>query len=150
MPIMSPCGGTLYCCPAQGGPTSDSKFFERAGLYDKEKWVVGDGYPSGTRPIMLYDCGIGVDSICLADEAGFELRTSGVIRKSRKSSQSAVQRIANTQTASMRIRVENFIGLVKKRFLVLGVVHKLEDLPMVERWGWLAFTLHNFSYPIIK
>jgi hypothetical protein len=121
----------------------------RGKLFDEDKWAVGAGYPDDARPVMLYDAGIHLETKHLARQAGFEMRTSGVRRNNAKNSQSAQQRIENTQNSKMRIRVENYIGHVKQRYHVLKVTHTLYDLVVLDDWVFLCFILHNFSYPII-
>jgi hypothetical protein len=61
-----------------------------------------------------------------------------------------VQRSANQRVSSMRMRVENFIGLVKQRFKILGKVHTLRDLGMIDKIVYLCFMLHNFGTPKFK
>ena len=52
--------------------------------------------------------------------------------------------------SSLRIRVENFIGIVKQRFKIMGTVTPIADIGMMDKIVYLCFTLHNFGPPIIN
>jgi hypothetical protein len=48
------------------------------------------------------------------------------------------------------VRVENFIGIVKQRFKILGHTFSVNDLPIMDKVVYLCFMLHNFGSVIIK
>lgn len=98
---------------------------------------------------LLYDAGASDKSKTAARAAGFSLITSGIVRNSAKSPLSFVQRESNKSTSSLRMRVENFIGIVKQRFRVLDSVFPLEDLGIMDDVVFACFVLHNFNNPII-
>ena len=61
-----------------------------------------------------------------------------------------VQRSNNFKVSSVRIRVENFIGIVKQRFHILRKPLPLVDLGMMDKIFYSCFMLHNFGPPIVK
>jgi hypothetical protein len=118
-------------------------------LFEPAKWEVEPGAP---RSKLLYDAGVSRRTKTVALEANCDLTTSGIVRTpgGGEASLSGVQRMTNEDISSLRIRVENFIGIVKKRFKVLGRVHASKDIPIMEKVIYVCFMLHNFSCPIIK
>jgi hypothetical protein len=144
---MSRVGGTVNCGEMMGGPAGDHKAMKAAGLFDPEKWKVGEGE---RKPQSLYDAGVTAKTKTAAMAAGFVCVTSGIVRKSAKSHLSAIQRSSNFRTASMRIRVENFIGIVKMRYQILKTPLAMSDLGLMNRIFYTCFMLHNFGRPIIK
>ena len=76
----------------------------QTGLFDPDKWKVEDGKP---WPQMLYDAGVTARTKTAAQQAGCDLVTSGIVRKSKSNTLSFAQRSTNFR--SLRIRVENFI-----------------------------------------
>ena len=140
-------GGSTVVSPGLGGPASDHQCMQEAGLFDKEKWAVPEG---SKRPQMLYDAGVSAKTKTAATLAGCDLVTSGIVRNSKKNDLSAVQRSKNFSVSSLRIRVENFIGIVKQRFQILGETHPIADLGMLDKIVYTCFMLHNFGPPIIN
>lgn len=133
--------------PDLGGPASDHKCMQEACLFDKTKWAV----PAGSkRPQMLYDAGVSAKTKTAATLAGCDLVTSGLVRTSKKNDLSGVQRSKNFSVSSLRIRVENFIGIVKQRFQILGETHPISDLGMMDKIVYTCFMLHNFGPAIIN
>jgi len=49
----------------------------------------------------------------------------------------------------MRIRVENFIGIVKRRFKILTSIVQIEDLGMLDKIVYTCF-MHNFGPPVVE
>jgi hypothetical protein len=144
---MSRVGGCESCSPGMGGPAGDHTVMEADGLFSPEKWKV----PVGTsRAQLLYDAGVTTRTKTAAMLAGFEVVTSGIVRKSKLNPLSHIQRSHNFKVSSIRIRVENFIGIVKQRFRILGRPLALADLGMMDRIFYTCFMLHNFGNPIVK
>lgn len=100
-------------------------------------------------PRFLYDAGVSAKTQTAFLHACVDLVTSGIVRNSAEHELSAAQRTVNFTWSSRRIRVENFIGIVKCRFKVLKNVVVLDDLGMMDRMVYTCFMLHNFSNPII-
>ena len=143
----SPIGGTTAVSPCQGGPASDHQCMVAAELFEEKKWAVdGDTF----EPEFLYDAGVSAKSKTLAMSAGCKLVTSGITRKSKTSNLSTIQRNTNFRVSSLRIRVENFIGIVKQRFKILTSTIDIADLGMMDDIVYACFMLHNFGPPIIK
>lgn len=101
----------MSCSPGAGGPASDHQCMELAGLFDKSKWEVEEGKE---WPKLLYDAGVSRKTKTAALEANFEIVTSGIVRNSKNSTLSFQQREENFSVSSLRIRVENFIGIVRE------------------------------------
>ena len=145
--VMSKIGGTELVSPGMGGPASDHEVMEASGLYDKTLWAV----PGSTwTPQMLYDAGVTHRTKTAARAVGFKMNTSGIVRKSKKNALSAAQRSKNFRVSSVRIRVENFIGIVKQRFKILKVPLRQTDLGMMDKIVYICFMLHNFGPAIVK
>lgn len=119
------------------------------GLFDKERWAVEEGEPV---PRLLYDAGVGTKTRVAAAKAGFELVTSGIVRNSKLSTLSHLQRQENFNTSSKRIRVENMIGIAKRRFKILSSssILAIEDLGMMDKIVYLCFMLHNFGQRTVE
>jgi hypothetical protein len=140
-------GGCMLCSPAQGGPADDHQVMMGGGLFAEEKWAVtGDDQWSK----LLYDAGVSRRTKTVAQASKCDMLTSGIVRNSAKSTLSGLQRKRNFQISSLRIRVENFIGIVKQRFKLLTKVHTNRDLPIMDKLVYVCFMLHNFGPPIIK
>jgi hypothetical protein len=141
---MSPIGGCVFVSPGQGGPASDHQCMEAGGLFEPEKWAVGEGE---RWPILLYDAGVDTTTRAAAVVAACDLVTSGIKRKSKDSTLSALQRAENFGSSSMRIRVENMIGIVKRRFKILAEtsIIPIEDIGMMDKIVYICFILHNFG-----
>jgi hypothetical protein len=141
-------GGTMACSLGHGGPADDHQCLtEGADLFEASKWAVDADHEFSQ---LLYDAGVSRNTKTAAQAVNCDLVTSGIVRKSAKSSLSAQQRRANFRTSSLRIRVENFIGIVKQRFRVLSRIHTNSDLPVTGKVVYVCFMLHNFGFPIIK
>jgi hypothetical protein len=143
----SPIGGTTCVSPGFGGPAGDHKIMEAAGLFDADKWKVPDGHPWAQ---LFYDAGVSTKTKTAAMNAGIDLVCSGIVRKKKTSLLSYQQRTTNFKHSSMRIRVENFIGIVKKRFKILNTTIATEDIGMMDKIVYACFIFHNFGNPIIK
>jgi hypothetical protein len=140
-------GGCVAVSPGMGGPATDHRCMEAAGLFQKRRWKV----PTGVRRVQLgYDAGISQVTKAAARRAGFEMVTSGTPRNSAKSNKSHAQRDRDQQFSTVRIRVENFIGIVKKRFRVLYYNFPIADLAIMDKIVYICFMLHNFGPPIFK
>lgn len=98
---------------------------------------------------MLWDAGVGGPTRTACLLAGCDLQTSGVKRNSAKNTLSFQQRAGNFKTSSKRIRVENYIGIVKGRFQILGSTLPLTDLGHMDKIVKSCFLLHNFGPQII-
>jgi hypothetical protein len=144
---MSRIGGCVAVGDAQGGPAGDHQCLDAAGLFSSEKWAQPAGRP---LPGHMYDAGASARSKSASLLAGCSLVTSGISRKSKSDSLSYQQRSNNFQVSSMRIRVENFIGIVKQRFKVLGKILPMHDLGMMNKLVYACFMLHNFGVPKVK
>lgn len=143
---MSRVGGAVNVGPTMGGPAGDHACMEAAGLFDPAKWSV----PEGHAPcVSLYDAGVSHRTQTAAATAGFKLGLSGIVRKSKDNPLSFAQRSTNFRVSSLRIRVENFIGIVKQRFRVLNKPLAMADLGMMDNIFYSCFMLHNFGRPII-
>jgi hypothetical protein len=141
-------GGCMACSAGQGGPADDHQcMVDGMDLFNPDKWEVADG-KSWSQ--LLYDAGVSRNTKQCAQRSKCDMCCSGIVRKSAKSSLSAIQRKENFQTSSLRIRVENFIGIVKQRFKVLTRVHSNRDFPIMDKLVYVCFMLHNFGHPIIK
>ena len=140
-------GGCTMCSPGQGGPAGDHQCMEAGGLFDAKRWAVPEGEE---WPKLLYDAGVSTRTKTVARSAKCDLVTSGVCRKSKNSTLSGVQRSENFGTSSLRIRVENFIGIVKRRFRVLGLTFPINDIGMMDKIVFTCFMLHNFGPAIIR
>jgi hypothetical protein len=140
-------GGCVSCGPGQGGPAGDFQCMKASGLFNSEKWVVGADEP---WPQHLYDAGVSrrTRSACL--ECKCDLQTSGIVRNSAKNHMSYQQRSQNFKTSSLRIRVENFIGIIKQRFKILNQNIPLTELGLLDKVVFSCFMLHNFGNPIIN
>ena len=143
---VSKIGGCTVVSPGQGGPASDHQCMEAAGLFDKEKWAVEQGSPEAA---LLYDAGVSAKTKTLASSVGCSLVTSGMVRKSKASNLSGLQRSTNFNASSLRIRVENFIGILKQRFQILGKILQVSDLGIMDKIVFACCMLHNFGPPII-
>lgn len=117
-----------------------------AGLFERDKWVTPEG---AVWAQLLYDAGVSAPTKTAAMCAHCDLVCSGIVRKSKESNLSARQRDVNFSYSSLRIRVENFIGIVKHRYKSLGKVLPLDDLGMMDDIVYAAFMLHNFGHPVI-
>jgi hypothetical protein len=120
---------------------------EAGGLFEPTKYEVKEGAP---LPLHLYDNGVSKRTKAASLDAKFELATSGVVRNSALETLSFQQRQGNFGCSALRIRVENFIGIVKQRFRILRTVIHMDDIGMMDKIVWLCFMLHNFNGPIIK
>jgi hypothetical protein len=140
-------GGCVSCGPGMGGPASDHECMERAGLFNRSKWEVED---DETEPQMLYDAGVSAKTKTAAMLAGCDLLTSGIVRNSAKSTHSYIQRASNYTISGRRIRVENFIGIVKNRFRILQTKIPITMLGMLDKIVYTCFMLHNFGSIIIN
>ena len=140
-------GGCIACAPGQGGPAGDHQCMVQAGLFDPDKWKVEDGKP---WPQMLYDAGVTARTKTAAQQAGCDLVTSGIVRKSKSNTLSFAQRSTNFRVSSLRIRVENFIGIIKRHFKILRTVIPLSDIGMMDKIVYACFMLHNFGSLIIE
>jgi hypothetical protein len=138
----------MLCARGQGGPADDHQCMVSGGdIFAEQKWTPEAGEPWSK---LLYDAGVSRRTKTVAQAAKCDLLTSGIVRNSAKSSLSAIQRKRNFETSSLRIRVENFIGIVKQRFKILTKVHSNRDLPIMDKLVYVCFMLHNFGTPIIK
>jgi hypothetical protein len=143
----SPIGGCVNCSPGLGGPAGDHAMMVASKMFTPANFA-HTKHPS--KPKWLYDAGVSARSKAYAKEAGCILKTSGIVRKSSKSPLSYWQRGTNFSISKKRIRVENFIGIVKRRFLILTSEIPLSMLGMVDEITYACFMLHNFGPPIIK
>jgi hypothetical protein len=144
---MSAIGGVTLVAPGQGGPAGDHQCMMAGELFSADKWEVPDGQ---TWPKLMYDAGVSRKTKTVANAASCDLVTSGIVRKSKDSDLSAVQRDTNYGNSSLRIRVENLIGIVKKRFKILKATMKIEDLGMMDKVVFICFMMHNFGAPTVK
>jgi hypothetical protein len=140
-------GGTVSCAPGMGGPASDHACMEAAQLFEEEKWAVPEGKP---KYQCIYDAGISTKTKTFARIRGCDLRTSGIVRKNKNNPLSCAQRDTNFEFSSLRIRVENFIGIVKQKFKVLKRTFAIDDLGIMDKVVYTCFMLHNFGHPIIN
>ena len=131
------------------GPAADHQCLEAAGTFDPNTWADWQDMLGGEWPKFLYDAGVSAKTKTAFLHACVDLVTSGIVRNSAESELSAAQRTVNFKWSSKRIRVENFIGIVKRRFKVLKNVVALDDLGMMDRLVYTCFMLHNFGPPII-
>ena len=74
------------------------------GLFDKEKWR----RPSLAHPLaqLLYDAGVSARTKTAAEMSGFEVITSGIVRKSKESELSHKQRSSNFKQVGVFARVQ--------------------------------------------
>jgi hypothetical protein len=140
-------GGATFVSPGMGGPASDHDCMMLGGLFENWRWATAPGAP---RCACLYDAGVSQKIKTVARAANCHMKTSGIVRNSKQSPLSAVQRSGNFGCSSRRMRVENFIGIVKQRFKVLGHKFSVSDLPLMDKVVYLCFMLHNFGSVIIK
>lgn len=140
-------GGCVACSTGMGGPAGDHQCILAAGLMSVEKWRVGEGEP---RAKLLYDAGVSSRTRVAAKAVRCDLELSGTTRNSAKSNLSYDQRAKNFRVSSLRIRVENFIGIVKNHFKVLGTLFSINDLPIMDKVVFTCFMMHNFKKPIIN
>ena len=119
---------------------------DMAGLFDPEKWRVRAGQ---TPAQLMYDAGVSGKTRSKLSKVMCELITSGMVRKSKDSSLSFVQRDDNYNVSKLRIRVEDFIGIVKGQFAILRNVVPIHDIAIMDKMVATCFYLHNFGYPII-
>ena len=145
--VTSRIGGTLAVSRGMGGPAGDHRCMEAAGLFEPAKWEVKEGE---SKAELLYDAGVSAKTKTVAQAAGFDVVTSGIVRKSAESSLSGRQRGENFKISSLRIRVENFIGIVKQHFRILCTTRPFTDLPIMSKMVYVCFMLHNFGTPIIQ
>ena len=140
-------GGTVACGAGMGGPANDHECIEMAGLFDPEKWTVPDGDPNVG---FLYDAGVHSKTRSAFLHCGAKLNTSAWKRKSKHSTKSFVTRQNDYKKSNKRIRVENFIGIVKAKFKILRETIPVTLLGMLDKIVYSCFMLHNFGPPIIK
>jgi hypothetical protein len=144
---MSPIGGVTLVAPGQGGPAGDHQCMMAGDLFSHDKWQVPDGQP---WPKLMYNAGVSRKTKTVANAASCDLVTSGIVRKSKDSALSALQRSVNFGNSSLRIRVENLIGIVKNRFKILKATMQIDDIGMMDKVVFTCFILHNFGAPTIK
>ena len=113
-----------------------------AGLFGGDKWVTTDDTWFGK---LLYDAGVGprTKTSCLGVQC--ELVTSGIVRKSKDSAWSANQRLTNKSVSRLRIRVENIIGILKNRTIILKTTLPSTELGMMHKIFYVCCMLHNFG-----
>lgn len=139
-------GGCVLVSPGMGGPASDHACMVAAGLFESDKWKVDEGEP---WPQLLYDAGVSAPTKTAAKLVGCDLVSSGYVRTNAKNTLSYQQRTSNYNISSLRMRVENFIGIIKNRFQLLRTTIQSEDIGMMDELVYLCFMLHNFGTPII-
>ena len=139
-------GGTVAVGHCMGGPAEDYECLDQAGLFDKKKYErpVGQARPRG-----LYDAGVHNKTITAALEAGFVMETSGRRRQSAASVMSLYERQYRYGKSKKRIRVEDFIGIVKKKFQILTDRLPATEMGFVDKIVFVCYALHNFGFPII-
>ena len=145
--VCSPIGGTLACSYGMGGPADDYVCLDAAGLFEEDKWQVPKGEP---KPVMQYDAGATSKTRSRLLHAGCHLETSGSRRATSDTLLSLSGRFGRRKVSGQRMRVENFICIVKNRFQVLKEVISMNRLGMVDKIVYTCFVLHNFANPIIN
>ena len=143
---VSKIGGCTAVSSGLGGPAGDHQCMEAAGLFEEKRWQ----RTTGPEPKLLYDAGVSAKTKTVARAVKCNLITSGIKRNSKASTLSGVQRGTSFRVSSLRIRVENFIGIVKQRFRILGTILPVSDLGIMDKIVYACFMLHNFGHPIIK
>ena len=143
---MSRVGGCVAVSPGMGGPANDHECMAAAGLFDPEKWKVE---PGESPKKLLYDAGVTHETKTAARKAGFLLITSGDKRKSAKSKFSYQRRWRKYRVSTLRIRVENMIGIVKQKFKILQHVLPIADIGMMDKIVFTCFMLHNFGFQTV-
>ena len=143
---MSKCGGCTSVSYGLGGPAGDHTCMGAADLFNKKKWKVAPGKPWSK---LLYDAGVTSKTKSALLKAECDLVTSGIVRNNKNNHLSFQQRAKNFAVSSLRIRVENFIGIVKNKNRILTKVMPLVDIGMMDKIVYCAFMLHNFGFPIV-
>ena len=98
---------------------------------------------------MAYDTAAGDTIISDFVDNGVRCLVSGRKKQNKDDLISAGNRTLSQHVSSERIKVECMIGVVKKKFKLLGKESRIPSwwVPQIDKLCFICCVLHNFSYP---
>lgn len=163
--VIVPNGAVVASSLTFGAGTGDRKIMEHMGVFDREAFRRLDCTCAdrSAQPevsceackqfaIFAYDAAVTDAVVSDFRNATVDIVVSGVPKENANDTLEPGTRSLAQYVSSERMRVEDVIGIVKKKFKIIGPSTRIPWwwVGQIDKISFICYIFHNFGYPVIK